>query len=364
MMRARGFVYTLFAIAMVASITMLLSLQSAYRPSLHVAEKIRSTELVYLERGILSDLERGTYISGRRATLTLVGAEVTSGSYNNTSNESIKDIMLSGAYNGSTAPLMANATLASWADTVESLSASMGYTPNILIKSVRVSEKGAFSIELLSSAEVFLADERLSMQLNRTGNLSAEMNIEGIEDPFVAIESFGYTKQQITKCNSTAGTGGSSDWEWGTAYVNLTQTNFSNVQDKNKKVLIINTISGKSDYGGFAAIVSESQSDSPPAPYIIGASGATAARMGSLVVKQNNTLWMTNITDEPANSCYFEAPGGPSFLDRLEGTKTLSQKYRLPGVNVGIGSFIYVPGLPLELQHGSDTYAIDYEYFA
>lgn len=365
MRRTHGLVYTLFAIATVASIMLLLSIQSDYKPEMHVAEKIRGSEMNYLEGGISSDLGRGTLISGKRAVLSLVNSEIVSGQYNSTANASIKDIMLTGRYNSTDAPLMANATLSDWAGAITSLSSGMGYNNSIKITDVRVSAKDAFGLNIISLSDILLSDSRLSMQISRTKNFSAYVGIDNSEDPFVAVESFGYAKQQIAKCSTVLGASGSSDWAWGTAYINLTETNFADVPDKAKKVLVVTTLSGKSNYGGFAAIVSENAADSPPAPYIVGVPGATTGvKKDSLVVKYGTALWLTNITSEPKNSCYFESPSGPSFLDRLEGTKTLSAKYAVAGVNTGIGSFIYVPALPPELQHGADTYAIDYQYFA
>ncbi len=363
MNRKKGFVYTLFAIAMVSSVMLLLSIQSEYKPGVNIADKIRSDEMSYLEMGISSDLERAAYISGRRAVISIVNFEILFGNYNATANESIKDLIITGKYGSNTSSLMENATIANWVDTVKSLALSLGYLSEICIGEITISPKDAFSLNVLVPATTLLYDEYLSMQLQRSGNFSAEIPFESVEDPFIVIESYGYAQQQIVKCASITGTSASGDWAHGRTYINLSKNDFSDVPEKNKKILVIKTLSGKSNYAGFAAIVSENASDTPPAPYIVGVSNAINILNNALAVKQNITLWLTNITDDAENSCYFETPLGPSFLDRLEGTKTLSAKYSLPGINTGIGSFIYVPGLPPEIQHGTEDYAIDYEYF-
>ncbi len=362
--RKKGFVYTLFAIAMVSSVMLLLSIQSEYKPGVNIADKIRSDEMSYLEKGISSDLERATYISGRRAVISVVNFEILFGNYNTTVNESIKDLMITGKYGSNTSGLMENATIANWVDTVKSLASSLGYSSEIGIGDITIGPEDAFSLNITVPAATLLYDEYLSMQLQRSGNFSAEIPIESVEDPFIVVESYGYAQQQIIKCASISGTSALGDWAYGRTYINLSENDFSGVSEKNKKILVVKTLCGKSNYAGFAAIVSENASDSPPAPHIAGVPNATNILNNALAVKQDKTLWLTNITNEAKNSCYFEAPPGPSFLDRLEGTKTLSAKYSLPGINTGIGSFIYVPGLPPEIQHGTETYAIDYEYFA
>ncbi len=111
-----------------------------------MAEKIRSDEMTYLESGIFSDLERGTYISGKRAVLSLVNSEIVSGVYNETSNESIKDIMMTGRYNNTNASLMENTTMLDWTSVITFLSASLGYKANISILSLNISHKDAFNI--------------------------------------------------------------------------------------------------------------------------------------------------------------------------------------------------------------------------
>ncbi len=363
MNRKKGFVYTLFAIAVVSSVMLLLSIQSEYKPGVNIADKIRSDEMSYLEKGISSDIERAAYISGRRAVVSIVNFEILFGNYNTTANESIKDLILTGKYGINASGLMENATLANWIGTIKSLTSSLGYSSEISLGNLSVSQKDAFSLKVVIPITTLLYDEYLSMQLQRSGNFIAEISAESIEDPFIVIESYGYAQQQIVKCASITGSSASGDWAHGRTYINLSKTDFSGVSDKNEKILVVKTLSGKTNHAGFAAIISENATDIIPAPYIAGVSGATTILNGALAVKQNKTIWLTNITTDAKNSCYFESPVGPSFLDRLEGTKTLSAKYSLPGINTGIGSFIYVPGLPPEIQHGTEDYAIDYEYF-
>lgn len=363
MKKPHGFVYTLFAIAVVASVMMLLSVQSIFRPEVHVAEKIRSDEMTYLEDGIFSDLERGAHISAQRAILAIINSTLALGVYNTTSNESIKDIMMTGSYNGSKVSLMENTTIANWTTSINLLASSLGYGANITVLKLRITHENAFSINVSILAQSILSDKHAEMQLDRSKNISTLISVNDSEDTFVAIESKGYAKQQIRECNFTYGTGGTTDWAWGRTYIDPAKLDYDGL-DKTGKILVVDTLAGRSNYTGFEAIISENSSDSPPGKYIAGVAGATSLKNGALVAKHDETLWITDITTEPVNSCYFGAPAGPSFLDRLEGAKTLSTKYNTTGANIGIGSFIYVPGLPPELQKGTEDYALDYEYFA
>src|SRR3989338_2518421 len=66
-----GFMYTFFAITLVASLAFLVAVQSNNLETSKLAEKIKSDEVFYFMRGVDADLIRAGEISGRRAKLLL-----------------------------------------------------------------------------------------------------------------------------------------------------------------------------------------------------------------------------------------------------------------------------------------------------
>ncbi|MCK4551096.1 MAG: hypothetical protein KAT91_04030, partial [Candidatus Aenigmarchaeota archaeon] len=177
-----------------------------------------------------------------------------------------------------------------------------------------------------------------------------------LEDPFITVKSYGYAKQNFIECEKITGSANSGDWVYGFAYI-TDEINLLNVTDKAGKVLVTGTITGKSNFNGFAGIVTE-QNDAPVVPpYVFNVTTAKNIILNnSIMVIDNETVWLTNITNQPNASCYFNDRNAPSFLSRLEGENKSDS-------DLGIAAFIHVPSLPVEMQSGSDTYVIGYGYF-
>lgn len=346
----KGMIYTLFVVVFLSALYIFVALQGdKYRGS-SVGEKIRGDELGFFVKGIGDDIERSLQISGRKAVLSLVNYEVGTGVNVTGANESILELMQNGTLDGNPQDLMKNGTISEWIGRIQKIGQRRGIDINITTADMRVLPASAFGFFVRGNALVVAYDPLARIRYNRTFIVSREIPVDGLEDPFVAIKSGGLQRNVIRKCNSTTGTGGTDDWIQGRTYINLTKTDYFYVSDKGSKILLVDTLIGRENYTGFAAIVSEA-SDAPASPYINNAMQSTSISDNVLAVKENRTLWFTNISGVAATSCYFVAPAGPSFFDRLEGRNYTHPKYDMPGVTEGIAAYIYVPPSNYELDY-------------
>src|SRR3989344_4797128 len=142
----KGFMYTFFAIAMVASLAFLVSLQTAHIGTSKLAEKIKSDEVFYFMRGADSDLIRAGEIAGRRAILTGTDAEILNGYFFAEPNNTIQQLMLNGTFNNTEMFLMENSTLDEWETTMDSIGKQRDINADVNITSLKVGEGGAFYI--------------------------------------------------------------------------------------------------------------------------------------------------------------------------------------------------------------------------
>ncbi|NOR84836.1 hypothetical protein GQ473_01855 [archaeon] len=358
-MRKKGFVYTLFTIVVVTSLMLLLQVNmiSTTTSVSKSTEKIRADEIHYLVEGIDKDIGRSGEISGRRALLSIINWEITNGTFTTTPINSINEAILNGTINSGdeTLTLMENNTLINWMTTLETLANKRGITTDIILKNTNTFLAIPFSLTITNNASITARDVIIELAYKRNTTYSNTIPIDNLEDPYTTIKSYGNMKQNFIRCQNIKGIIHSSDWINGFAYVS-NELDYENVSDKQDKILVTETISDKSNYNTFAGIVTEQNDIAVTSPYVFSVINATNEILNnSIIVLDNETIWLTNIINQPNSTCYFNDRNAPSFLNRLEGKDT-------PDNDFGISAFLHMPSLPVEMQSGSDTYVLDYVY--
>ena len=355
----KGFVYTLFTIVAVMSIMLVLqvNMSSTKNYISHSTEKIRADEVHYIVNGIEKDISRSNEISGRRALLSIINWEITNGTFITNAGNSIKETTLNGTINNGeeTLVLMENNTLKDWMITLETLINKRSITTEIVLKNTTILMDSPFNMLMLNNVTLMASDPIIEVAYKRNKTYSNIISIDNLEDPYTTVKSYGYAKQNFIRCQNINGTTHSSDWTYGFSYVS-NELNLENVTSKEDKILVTETISGKSNFNGFAAVITEQNDASITPPYVFNVIDATTNILNnSIIVVDNETVWLTNIISQANSTCFFNDRNGPNFLMRLEGKDT-------PDAIFGISSFLHIPSLPEEMQSGSDIYVLDYEY--
>ena len=364
-MKRKALLYTAFTIVAVASILFVLTLQ--FRSSwisTSIKEKIRGDELSYLYQDILKDGERALYISGKRAVIATINYELSNGTFFENANDTIANATLTGIIDGELQPIMENTTLEDWFSKISSLTEYRGLTTNITFLGIEVKPDGYMTISIQARANIIVHDDALNATINRSTNFKTVVSLLGIEDPFNTIESLGFVLNTFRMCGSLNGSVYDDSQVYGRAYVDYTTTDFSSIQEKENYILVTDTIDNKTNYTDFRAMITaEIPSANLATPHIFGVSGIDAILNQSLIVKVGGRVYLTNITFEKNNSCYFPWSSAPSILDRLEGRNYPDPKYFLDGERQGIASFIAVQLFPPELIKTSETHVLDYTYY-
>ena len=355
----KGFVYTLFTIVVVSSIMLVLQVNmiSTTTSISKSTEKIRADEVHYLVEGIDTDIGRSGEISGRRALLSIINWEITNGTFATVAIDSIEEAIINGTINSGdeTLTLMENNTLVNWMITLETLANNRGITTNIIINNTNTYLSSPFSITTSNNAKITAQDAIIELAYKRNTTYSNTISIENLEDPYTTVKSYGYLKQNFIRCQNINGVDHSSDWINGFAYVS-NELNLENVSDKEDKILVTETITGKSNFNTFAGVVTEQNDIVVTPPYVFNVTNATTEILNnSIIVVDNETVWLTDIINQPNSTCYFNDRNAPSFLSRLEGKDTANVEY-------GISAFLHMPSLPVEMQSGSEIYVLDYDY--
>ncbi len=364
-MRRKSLLYTAFAVMAVAAVIFVLVLQ--FRTSwvsTSIKEKIRGDELTYLYQDVVSDEERALYIAGKRALIATINYELTNGTFFERVNETVANVSLNGRIDNELQPIMENTTLFDWEEKINNLLKYSNLHANVSPTSIELAPLNQFNLKISADTIILLYDRMLDAKVNRSTVTSSIISLEGLEDPFNTIESVGFILNVFMECEFVNGSIYDESESYGRAYRDYTTTDFSNVDGQEKYVLVTDTIDGKFNYTGFAAIItSEIPSTNVNNPHIFGINDIELIKNESLVVKVGGKLYLTNITYENNNSCYFPWSSAPSILDRLEGRNYPAEKYFVNGTSLGIASFIAIQQFPPELRKVSETHVLDYTYY-
>ncbi|MFH1472045.1 MAG: hypothetical protein ABIF85_04030 [Nanoarchaeota archaeon] len=347
----KGFIYTLYTILFLSALMLFLSMQKSENSGSELAEKIRADKILSFEKAISNDINRGVYISGKRALLSLDNILINgNGTFSSQANASIGELIRNGSLEGAPAEIMENSTIINWTQSISTISSRQKIDALFDVENILINSASAFEISAKINISIYLYDPFTKIEYNRTIEAVQNIPIYQLEDPYIAIKSFGTISNTFSKCSSIKGLAYEGIWTYGKIYSSNESSFPADPVWRNERILVTNGTEGK-DYSSFRGVVVENATDAVSGvPYIKGIANAVAlSKTDTYAALSNNTLWLANGT-----SCYFESPLGPSFFDRFEGRDELSAKYALPDAMAGLGAFI------LTFDKG---WCLDYKYY-
>ncbi len=336
----KGFIYTLFVISFLSALMLFISIQKSAESKPELAEKIRADEVVSFVKSVSNDINRGLYISGKRAILSLDNHILEgTGTFAEEANISTVELMLNGTLNGEHSDIMENSTIINWTDALIAISNGQKMNAIISIESMSVVPASAFEVAVKSNISAYIYDPFTKIAYNKTLVAVQNIPINAFEDPYIAINSLGTMSNTFKHCVSIESASHGGVWTYGKVYASNDSSFPADPLWRNERILVTNSTEGK-NCDNFKGVVVENATDTVSCmnilAYIKGVANAVAlSKTDTNAVLSNNTFWLTNDT-----TCYFEAPNGPSFFDRLEGNHPPYTKYRLPDKITGMGSFI------------------------
>ncbi|NOQ56256.1 MAG: hypothetical protein GQ477_05635 [Nanohaloarchaea archaeon] len=379
--KRKGFVYSLFSVLVIISIFGILSISSNSDMNkdleINIDEKLRTDELFYFKEGAKQDFSRSAYISGKRAVIALVDDILRDGNYSTGyADDVIEALAETGIYGNVTPNIMENSTIVDWSDSISHLGQLHRISVSIDLIDTDIQSVDAFTLDLSNEVNVSVTGDIFGIQFTDSVSSENKIDIGAVEDPLISIESYGYLRQIINRCDTllypyhaqmVSDTGifsysSGDNWTSGRLSFDIDDS------DPALKILVVSDIPDlPNNADDFLGVVSENVSDDATgiSNYIFGATSVVSNLSGLLetpiIVMTDDAVWSSYIYDEVNESCYFIDSLGPSFLDRLEGNLETTSRYNLTNKTVGIASFITVTELPEELQNAYSS--VDFKYF-
>lgn len=214
----KGLLFSLIATLLTLTLLSLIFVHSSlisynYR---RIAIRSRVEALINFYDALLKDAEKALRVVSRRAISAAVSYVITNGEGLEDASESIEELILKGSINGTPQPLMEDATILTWKQTIESLALLKGFNVSSSIQNVDV--KAYDSFNLLVSFDFYLnvSDIKGTAKISRLQKVKTLVSIEGFEDPLYPLNTLGRVTNVIIKSK-----------HWG----NYSSTDLSNLKE-------------------------------------------------------------------------------------------------------------------------------------
>ncbi len=360
----KGFVYTLFVVAVTLSLVTLISIHASSENTIDTSARIRSTLLLNILNDLNDDLARSSYIATKRAILSLTDYTITNGSFINDTESTIFDVSTTGEYNGSALPLMKNTTINDWTVSIQDILSKMGIEGTITLESYTVRQRDLYNLELATVYELDIYDpvSTIRMKRNVTQNVTIDYNY--FEDTLNTVKSNMLFSTAYILCN-LSGTYGkalvsstnATNWTVGRVFKSTGPGDIISLSGNQRaeRILITQNISkyALSDINEFKGVISETSDNLAgiTIPKIIGTNDACSNTEDSYIPAMSTEIdkWINNIMTTQETTCFIEHEYGPTFFDRMEGNVTYG-KYS----TTGTATFIDPRVLPKKPQKELD----------
>jgi phosphohistidine swiveling domain-containing protein len=367
----KGILYSIIAALLIIPIMGLILFNSQLTEK-NIDINIRANELEYFSISVKDDLSRFLIITGKRALISAVSKVITEGFPLADAQANLTEMIINGTLDGVIAPLIDTNNLNLWKENVTDIARSSGFDMDIQNIKINITQNDSYNVLFEASIFLNISDPNVKMGVGKNLTVRAAVSIENIEDPLFPLQTFSAVKRDIHISNfsnfavdlvqgSIAGFGSVS----GNATLNT-------LSPSNQKIFITTDMEAYdiTILNQFGGIVSESTNvpSGLTKPYIAGATGAlTSIEENQRIYLDLTTkkVWdLQNLTLFVKNKYYKESIDGPSFLDRLEGRTSLSEKYKY-----GLETFIHQDDLQtLERQElfqliNEQSTRIDYLYW-
>ncbi|MEM5772671.1 MAG: hypothetical protein QXL86_00360 [Candidatus Aenigmatarchaeota archaeon] len=342
MKRNKGLVYSFIALLLVLpSILLIIAYFNTFRvEGENYVSKVRAENMKNFYSSLIADVKRSLKISTFRAILYATQNITESGKPLTNVDEKIAEMIHKGTLDGIDVPSLTSEpcnTVNCWKENYTALANSLGYNLNIKILSISIKPYDSWNINSSITMEIELKDENMKMRIKRNVTESSIVPITGFEDPLYVLNTYGKVINLVKK-PKTPLTRAESGYGWALGIL----TDDPNSGDHNK-ILLVDDLSSVTPqqlekFGG--VLFKKSVSNNIPIPYLNKIEDADALELGMRVFFENITNSVWKLQDEIDSSTYHESYFGPSYLDRLEGRFSISDKYKSPPRPTGLMSFV------------------------
>jgi len=196
--------FTITAIALIALVVFSLTIYTSYK----LRDKVMVTETrVYSMNSFIDDvekdIERGLYISGFRALMSMEQYIANNGTFLYDVNSCFKEAFLNGSINNSQMDIMNESTFINWTNRIKEQAIKLDITVDFIINDIIIYQDNPWATKVDINLTLNVEDIKKTASWERPLYITTNISIQDLEDPLYGINSNGKVTNIITKTNIT-----------------------------------------------------------------------------------------------------------------------------------------------------------------
>ncbi|MBI3034154.1 hypothetical protein HYY72_03260 [Candidatus Woesearchaeota archaeon] len=195
----KGIFFTVTAAMLLLALAIMLSMQATYQPTDRTVTETRITSMNDFAKSVQNDLQRGLYITGFRAIISM-DAYASNGTFLNSSQASFREAVINGSINGQPMELMKDTTFANWTAGISTKSKELDIYTNITADSITIRQQDSWTLLIESNITINITDSLNTATWHINKTVTTTISIIGLEDPLFTLNTQGMVSRTI---NST-----------------------------------------------------------------------------------------------------------------------------------------------------------------
>lgn len=200
----RGIAFTILGIILSVVIILAFSIKAEYRLQNRmevIKSRVETANNLVID--IENDLQRGLYITGFNSLLAIDDFVNSNGTYVDDIDSAFMEALLNGTIKNTQIDLLVNNSFKDWTEKIKAEADKVGVEIDITILNLSISQKNPWEVEISSGIVLYAKDKRGTSSWNRLRLIVADIDIQGFEDPFYSIGSFGRVSNPLMRTNVT-----------------------------------------------------------------------------------------------------------------------------------------------------------------
>ena len=196
--------FTITAIALISLVVFSLTIYTSYK----LRDKVMVTETrIYSMNSFIDDvekdIERGLYISGFRALMSMEQYITDNGIFIYNTNSCFKEAFLNGTINDSQMGLMNESTFINWTQRIKEQAIKLDIIVDFNINDVVIYQENPWTANIAINVILNVEDIKKTASWQRPLYITTNISIQELEDPLYVINSYGRVTNTIIKTTIT-----------------------------------------------------------------------------------------------------------------------------------------------------------------
>ena len=199
-MKKKAMIFTIISVILISVLVFSFTLYNKYSlrdKSVVTGARVKSMDNFI--KDIENDIERGVYITGSRALMSMEQYITTNGTFIGDFHPRFKETFLNGTINNSEMPLMNESNFINWTNKIKHEAEKLDINIEFEIKDIFIYHDSPWEVRIDANITLKVQDGKQTAFWNRELKITSNISIEDFEDPLYGINSDGRVTNKIIK---------------------------------------------------------------------------------------------------------------------------------------------------------------------